>query len=350
MAPTVSIVIPAYNAESTLGRVVGAAMEACGGDGVIVVDAGSSDATAEVARELGVRVVQLQRRAGPAEARNFAVQHARSDVVLFIDSDCVPHSDVVRRVREAFDSNPSLVSLTGSYDDAPPDPGFFSQYMNLRHHFTHQEANQENATFWAGCGAVRRTSFLQVGGFDAERYPEPQIEDIELGLRLAPLGDRRLDPDLQVKHLKRWTLRSVVGTDIRSRAIPWSRLILEQGELPNDLNLRSRQRLAGAVAPLALLAVPILLAGAIGLLFPWMLGGWSGAAWPALLGSLSVIALSVFLSWGLVRCFARLRGARFAFGGWLFHQVHLTYSTATFALCWLLHRLRRRDRDRRQDA
>lgn len=340
MLPSVSIIIPAYNAESSIARVITAATQGAEDQQVVVVDPDSSDATANIAQGLGAEVVQLGHRAGPAHSRNIGVEHATSDVVLFIDSDCVPHADVVSRVGEAFHRNPDLVSLTGSYDNDPPDRGFFSQYMNLRHHFTHQMANQDNATFWAGCGAVRRAAFLQVGGFDAERYPEPQIEDIDLGLRLAPLGRRRLDPDLQVKHLKRWTFRSVVETDIRSRAIPWSRLILERGALPNDLNLRSSQRLAGVLAPLALLAVLASLVAGVSLLYPPMSVGSTRAASLILLASFLVVALSIILSWGLVRCFARTRGLRFAVGGWLFHQVHLTYSAATFAICSVLHRLR----------
>jgi len=346
MLPTVSIVIPAYNAEGTIASVVSAVMQAAEAQHVLVVDPGSSDATAGIARGLGAEVLQLEYRAGPAQSRNIGVENAESDIILFIDSDCVPKTDVVRTVREAFGANPELVSLTGSYDDDPPDRGFFSQYMNLRHHSTHQMANRDNATFWAGLGAVRRTAFLQVGGFDAERYPEPQIEDIELGLRLAPLGQMQLDPDLQVKHLKRWTFRSVVETDIRCRAIPWSRLILEHGDLPNDLNLRSSQRLAGAIAPLVLLAVVTGPVAAVGLAYPQVFAGSLRAAVLVLAGSLLVVGFSLYLNAGLVRTFARIRGLPFALGGWLFQQVHLTYSAVTFAVCSLLHRFRRRNGSR----
>ncbi len=339
--PTVTIVIPAYNAETTIAQVIEALEPEAEDREVLVVDPGSSDKTAEVARSLGAEALLLGRRAGPAESRNIGVEHVKSEVILFIDSDCVPKADVVERVREAFGADPDLVSLTGSYDDDPPDPGFFSQYMNLRHHLTHQTANRHNATFWAGLGAVRREAFVRVGGFDAKRFPEPQIEDIELGLRLAPLGRRSLDPDLQVKHLKRWTFQSVVETDIRCRAIPWSRLILEHGDLPNDLNLRSSQRLAGAIAPLVLLAVVGGPLAGLGLLFPRLNPGPPNLAALIVVGSFLVVALSLLLSSRLVRGFARIRGLRFALGGWLFHQLHLTYSAVTFTICSLLHRLRR---------
>jgi len=243
------MVIPAYNATPYLSKVIPAALRAAGEAEVLVVDAGSSDSTAQLAADLGARVIRLPDRAGSAEARNVGAAHVDAVVVLFLDADCVAHPDVAKRVSEAFAAAPELVSLTGSYDSEPPARGFFSHYMNLRHHFTHQIARRENATFWAGCGAVRRSAFLEAGGFDAERYPTPQIEDIELGLRLAERGATRLDPELQVTHLKRWTFRSLVATEVRHRAIPWARLVLQHGALPNDLNLRTSQRFAAARIP-----------------------------------------------------------------------------------------------------
>jgi len=327
--PTVAIVVPAYNAESHLPRVLGAAIEAAEGAPIVVVDPGSDDATADCAERLGARVIRLGRRAGPAEARNVGAREVDADVLLFIDSDCVASPDVVRRVKAAFGADPNLVSLTGSYDATPPDPGFFSGYMNLRHHFTHQAAETENASFWAGCGAVRRDVFQAVGGFDAERFPRPQIEDIELGTRLAAKGRTALDPHLNVKHLKRWTLRSVVTTDIVERGVPWSRLILEMGEMPNDLNLRLSQRIAAALSPFVLASLLVLPAAALS-------GAFVLAAAAA-----ALIAISIGMHLALIRCFSEARGPLFALGGWAFQQVHLCYSAVTFVTCKLLWKIKR---------
>ena len=46
-------------------------------------------------------------------------------------------------------------------------------------------------TVWAGLGAIRRKAFEAIKGFDADRYPRPSIEDIELGDRLRRLEIRR---------------------------------------------------------------------------------------------------------------------------------------------------------------
>ena len=318
--------MPAYNASAHLRTVLPAAMRAAKGREIVVVDPGSSDDSAEIAEELGARVIRLGRRAGPAEARNEGVKEIETDLVLFIDSDCVAHEDVVDRVVAAFREDPGLVSLTGSYDDDPPDPGFFSQYMNLRHHRTHQRARRENASFWAGCGAVRTSAYREVGGFDAIQFPRPMIEDIELSLRLRKTGRTGLDPDLKVTHLKRWTMASVIGTDVKQRAIPWSRLIARSGDVPNDLNLKLSQRVAALVAPFALLsvvAIPVLL-----LLAP---------IWAILPGAVLLTALA--LNFDLAAFFAKRRGILFGVGGFLFHQVHLVYSAATFLFVMIGNRL-----------
>lgn len=325
---SVAIVMPAFNAALLLPEVLPAVLRAAGGATVLVVDPGSSDGTAQTAEQLGARVVRLPHPAGPARARNIGVAHVEENVVLFLDADCVPRADVVERVRAAFAAAPELVCLSGSYDDSPRDPGFFSQYMNLRHHYTHHRAQREDATFWAGCGAVRRDAFLAVGGFDAQRFPRPQIEDIELGYRLRRVGRARLDPELQVQHLKRWTLRGAVYTDIVERGVPWSELMLEQGEVPNDLGLGTSQRIAAGLAPVALLSIPALVVALL------------TARGSMTLAALLVLGASLGLQRDFVAQLARLRGPGFAARAWAFHQVHLSYSGFTFAACWLRHRLR----------
>jgi hypothetical protein len=120
---------------------------------------------------------------------------------------------------------------------------FSSQFKNLFHHFVHQQGRQQAVTFWSGCGAVRRDVFLKSGGFNSDRYPRPSIEDIELGYRLTAAGHRiMVNKEVQVKHLKNWTILGMIKADIFDRAIPWTPLILQERDLPNDLNLGLSQR------------------------------------------------------------------------------------------------------------
>ena len=125
---------------------------------------------------------------------------------------------------------PRLVAVFGSYDDQPADPAPVSRFRNLLHHHVHSSSPGPAETFWAGLGAIRRDAFLAAGGFDAARYPEPAIEDIELGTRLVADGASIvLDPQIRGTHLKRWSLTSMVRTDLVRRGIPWVQLQLESG-------------------------------------------------------------------------------------------------------------------------
>ena len=195
-----------------------------------------------------ILVVRDPPRSGPAAARNAGALRATGDAIVFVDSDVAIHRDAFARVRATFLERPELTAVIGSYDDDPADPALVSGFRNLLHHHVHQEAAGPVASFWGGIGAIRREAFLAAGGFDALRYPGPSIEDVELGMRLADSGAAiLLDPRLQGKHLKRWTLREMVVTDVLHRGAPWVELLLRRRRVPAELNLSWRHRLgAGA--------------------------------------------------------------------------------------------------------
>src|SRR5918994_2110939 len=139
----------------------------------------------------------------------------------------VPATDrpaTLARIAERFAADPELTAVFGAYDDDPGDPGLTSRYRNLLHHHVHVGAAGEVETFWAGLGAIRREAFEAAGGFDAYRFPEPSVEDIELGMRLRRRGGRIvLDRQIRGRHLKAWTPLSMVRTDFARRGVPWTR-------------------------------------------------------------------------------------------------------------------------------
>ena len=240
----VSIIVPVYNSAHTLGECLAALKaSASANTEIIAVDDASTDDSPLIAAQAGVTVLRLSKNSGPAAARNFGARHARGEIIFFVDADVVLAPGALKRARKVFQEQPDVAAVFGSYDTQPKAAGMVSRYRNLLHHFVHQNGDSEASTFWAGCGAIRRSVFERVGGFDEKRFPRPSIEDIELGYRLCRAGFRiLLDKSLQGTHLKQWTLSSLLRTDIFSRALPWSRLILDTRMAPNDLNLKWDQR------------------------------------------------------------------------------------------------------------
>jgi hypothetical protein len=120
---------------------------------------------------------------------------------------------------------------------------------------------------------------------------------------------------LRCKHLKQWTLASMIVTDIVHRATPWTRLIVSQKQVPTTLNLDWRGRL-GAICALGLAA---------SLAAAWFtpVGPWAAVAW--------TVAL-VLLNRDLYRLCFNKRGFRFAVASVGLHWLYFVYSSLTFGV------------------
>lgn len=292
-----TVVIPVYNDGNNLKRCL-AALAASTFDGfdVVVIDDGSTEPIRTVVESYGNRYLRVEGPGGPARARNYGVQQVQSEWIIFIDADVCVHEDTLERFVRQFQATPDLVGVVGTYDDAPESPGLISQYRNLYHRYTHCQSAGPITTFWCGCGAMRRDVFLKYGGFDEARYPRPMIEDIELGTWVAAGGGIiELDPTIQCKHLKRWSLVNMVRTDICQRGIVWIDLMLRSRKVITNLNVSRSQRLS------------------VGLVFA-SLGMIVGAIWwpHALIGVVILLALVTLINMKLYTFLTTCRGLGFA--------------------------------------
>jgi glycosyltransferase involved in cell wall biosynthesis len=330
--PMLSVIVPAYNGALQLSRCLeGLRLSEYSNFEVIVVDDCSNDNTRQIAERYGVRSVQTPFTSGPAAARNLGAAMAQASTIVFVDADVVLPPNALALIAQEFTRDAQLAALFGSYDEEPAWDHFLSQYKNLMHCYVHQNSREEATTFWAGCGAIRKDIFLQFGGFNATRYNKPSIEDIELGCRLVDGGQKvRLLKELRVKHLKRWTLRGLLRTDILCRAVPWTKLILETNRLPRDLNLTYRARAStGLVGLLSIVLVMLLIQA------PRLVQLISVPR--VLLIELFVMTVTtpmlVALNWDLYAFFARRRGWWFAGRVVPMHWFYYLYSGVVFVTC-----------------
>lgn len=264
----IDVVVPAYNASSYIRACLISLLQAgFTPDDITVVDDGSTDDTVARCKELGVMPVELGENSSAAVARNTGARRGTADLVLFVDADIMVHANTRRVLEDFFSDNPDYAAVFGTYDDRPQAPGRVSRIRNLLHRHVHLVNAGPAITFWSGCGAVRRPAFEKVGGYDESRE---MMEDVDLGMRLSRCSELiMLEPRLQGKHLKRWTLASMARTDLLQRAIPWARLLAqpEVKDLPDTLNISNSGRISviSVAASLAGAAVAILISPWVGL-------------------------------------------------------------------------------------
>jgi len=303
------VIVPARNAATTLPRCLDALVAQATDDvELIVVDDNSSDDTAAIVSRYPVRLIELPRHAGASAARNQGAEASRGEVLLFIDADVVLAPGGMCRVVATM-ARPEVGALIGSYDADPDDVSTVSRFKNLAHHHFHQRSHLNASTFWGACGAVRRECFFAAGGFDEKQW---SLEDVELGYRLVDRGvSIVLDPGLQVKHLKRWTLASLVVTDVTLRAIPWTSLWLERRRPHTDLNFSYGQRMAAMVSVALVLSIPLALVSP----YLWFMVG-------------ALLVVAYWLNRDLFRLLLKKGGLRLAIGGFLLQQLYYLYSLA----------------------
>ncbi len=240
-------------------------------DELIVVVDGLDTASYDIATQYTQHLIQNRETRGPAFARNRGAEIATGDILIFFDADVTLHTETLQGIVTYFETHPNIDALMGSYDDAPAESNFLSQYKNLAHHYVHQTSKQNASTFWGACGAIRRDVFVKIGGFD-ESYTHPCIEDIELGYRLSAEGYHiHLVPNIQIKHHKRWTAIKLLKSDIFDRAIPWAYLIQTQNRLINDLNIDTTSRISVVLVYLLILTllISLFIHSVIGFVIVW---------------------------------------------------------------------------------
>jgi glycosyltransferase involved in cell wall biosynthesis len=198
VVPEVSIVIAAYNAAKTIPKV----LEACRAQDlpkpweVIVVDDGSTDDTSALAARGGARVLSQENR-GPAAARNHGWRSAKAPVILFTDSDCVPHRDWARLLSGGLDDTYS--AACGTYGIANPGH-WLAETIHAEIRWRHSRL-PESVDFAGSYNlAATRTALESIGGFD-DSYRAPSGEDNDLSYRLRDTGHEiRFVPSALVDH------------------------------------------------------------------------------------------------------------------------------------------------------
>jgi glycosyltransferase involved in cell wall biosynthesis len=186
MSAGVTVVIPVFNAESTVLGAIRSA-QAVGNARVLVVDDGSTDSSGRLARESGVEVV-TQENAGASEARRAALQHVKTDFVIFLDADDEVNAVGVEASMALLQRDSTLAVAAGRVIGVDPNG---KRRLLPRAYETVEPTSLLTQGFgpWPPAAAVMRRAALQA----AEELELPALrtryaEDYELIIRLSLIG------------------------------------------------------------------------------------------------------------------------------------------------------------------
>ncbi|UNX54837.1 glycosyltransferase family 2 protein [Georgenia sp. TF02-10] len=197
--PTVSVVIPARDDAPALRACLRALQaQRTAPAEVVVVDNGSRDGTAAVARALGARVVH-EPRVGIPRAAAAGYDAARGEVIARLDADSVPGPDWVARIAAAMAADPALAAVTGTgvFYGLPGGTGAAVARAYLGAYYLLCHAALAHPPLWGSNMAVRRSAWQAVRG-DVHRDDGELHDDLDLSFALGPRWRVRLDRDLVV--------------------------------------------------------------------------------------------------------------------------------------------------------
>jgi mycofactocin system glycosyltransferase len=242
--PSVTVVVPVRDRPEQLAHCLSGLRD---GPEVIVVDDGSvqPDAVAKVVRAAGARLIRRPVNGGPAAARNTGLAHATTELVAFIDSDCVPRPGWIEVLLPHF-ADPAVAAVAPRIIADSPGNGALAAYEAERSALDmgpRESIVRPGATVPYVPSAALLIRRAAVGeGFDEGMRVG---EDVDLVWRLAASGHHvRYDPSVGVAHQH------------RTRPRPWFAQRIQYGT---------------SAAPLAARHPGMLPAAAM--------AGWSAAAW-----------------------------------------------------------------------
>ncbi len=199
---TATLAIPCYNAEVFIEKTLKAIIDQTRQpEEILVIDDGSSDSSKDIiGRFPQVRLIEHDTNKGIATARNSAISHAQSDIIIFLDADTVPCAEFIEEILKPF-SNAHIAGVNGRAIEFVQN----NIYDKWRKEILFQEWGnryREGVYFLFGmCAAYRKEVLKEVQGFDT--LFSVSGEDMDISYRIRKAGyTLAYTPKAFVHHLR----------------------------------------------------------------------------------------------------------------------------------------------------
>lgn len=222
--PFVSIVIPVYNREKSIGPCLRAALDQSYPRDkyeIVIVDDGSTDSTVEIAKKLADKVLTNPGNLGRRHARESGTRSAKGEIIVNIDSDVLIKPGTLTKIVDYFLRHNDVHALTGLLSKDHPNANFFSQYKNLYMNYIFNKLPEEVTFIYGSIYAIRKEA-ARIYGSDRDIG-----EDTMFGQELVSSGKKiAFLKDLEVVHLKKYTFISFIKNDF---VVPfnWAKIFLK---------------------------------------------------------------------------------------------------------------------------
>ena len=172
---SVSVIIPAFNSEKTMGQTLEGLASLDYPQNkieIIVVDDASTDKTAEIALAHGARVVQRRTKGGCASAKNSGVDHARNEIVAFIDADVLVTKNWLRELVAPFEDK-TVGASGGRIKNKFQKDNALEKFIEYDNYYRTRRQNAKSVP--GSNSAYRREVFDVVGKMDAYLGEDPDF-------------------------------------------------------------------------------------------------------------------------------------------------------------------------------
>lgn len=171
-----SIIIPIYNAQSTIGSCLSSIYRQIHEDAeIILIDDASTDGLSQIPKHPMLKVLTNKTNRGPSASRNIGAKHAQGKLLIFVDADVEVMPGCLDALLSPLENNSELLGANGIFSLKTPTKGYTSAFVNTSIHYQHRKHGDKINTCFTSICAIRQRAFQEMGGWDdrrASRYAD----------------------------------------------------------------------------------------------------------------------------------------------------------------------------------